>query len=229
MTKAARPAGIDKLVERQMRNWELARGQRRGSGGSRQAEVEDFVCVSRMVGLEKVPVAQRVGERLGWPVFDREILEAMAGDDDFRQRLYRTMDERDLNWFEETLTPLIQPEFARNDYFHRLCRTVLSLARKGHGVFVGRGADRILPQDSGFRVRLVAPREMREELYAEQHGVSRSQARREVDKLESERSEFIRRHFGIDIDDPARHDLWINLGRTEVERAVEIILAARGS
>ena len=219
--------GTDKIVERQMRNWELARRRREASAQKQRREVEDFLCVSRMAGLEDSSVAGRLGERLDWPVFDREILDVMAGDDELRQRVYRFMDERDLGWWEDALRPLLEPEFARNDYFHQLCRTVLSLARQGHGIFVGRGADRILPQKEGFRVRLVAPRELRIERYAERHGVGRDGARRELQRREKERADFLRHHFGVDADDPTRSDLVVNIGRLSEDQAVEVILAAR--
>jgi hypothetical protein len=218
---------VDKIVDRQMRHWELARTGRKTTSEPRRREVEDFISISRMAGLEDSSVAARLGERLDWSVFDRQILDVMAGDDELRQRIYRFMDERDLSWWEETLRPLLEPQFTRNDYFHQLCRTVLSLARQGHGVFVGRGADRILPQEEGFRVRLVAPVEWRVERYAERHRVGREAAREELQRLRKERTDFLHHHFDVDADDPTRTDLVINLGRLSEDQAVEVILAAR--
>lgn len=151
----------------------------------------------------------------------------MAGDDELRQRVYRFMDERDLSWWEDAMRPLLEPEFARNDYFHQLCRTVLSLARQGQAIFVGRGADRILPQDEGFRVRLVAPPAMRIERWAERHGVGRDGAKQELQRREKERADFLRHHFGIAPDDPTRSDVVVNLGRLSEDQAVEAILAVR--
>ena len=117
-------------LERQMRNWELARQQRveRGEGG--RPEVEDFITISRQVGLNAESIARELGARLGWPVFGRSLLEAMAGNDEVRRRVYRSMDERDLRWWQESLRSLLEQEFDVNDYFHRLSQTALSLARQ---------------------------------------------------------------------------------------------------
>ena len=136
---------IARLVERQMRNWELGRDQRLDSTLPGTSRVEEFVCVSRQVGTAGEEVAQALGDRLGWPVFDREILDAMAGDDTVRRQIYESMDSRDLSWWEETLRSLMQSEFVRNDYFKKLTETLLSLARQGSCVFLGRGADLLLP------------------------------------------------------------------------------------
>lgn len=218
---------IARLVERQMRNWELARDQRPGSEEATRSRVEDFVCVSRQVGTEGEGVAQALGSRLGWPVFDREILDAMAGDDAVRRQVYESMDERDLTWWEETLRSLMQSEFVRNDYFKRLSETLLSLARQGHCVFLGRGADLLLPADTGFRIRLVAPLASRIENVATTHELTRTEAEQWLDRVEAERRRFFRKHFGVEAEDPVRYDMTINLSRIAAAEAVDMVLSAR--
>ena len=230
--QAGRPSynpAAAKLVERQMRNWELARAQRLSVPAPQREEVEDFIAISRNAGARGKAVAAELGEKLGWPVFGREILDVMAGDDDLRRRVYASMDERDLNWYQETLRALTQPEFVKNDYFHRLTETVLSLARQGHAVFLGRGTDMILPRTIGFRVRLVAPSELCVKNFAIQRKLTPDQARVEVSRLEKERSEFIRNHFRIDAADSTRHDLMINMERFTPRQAVELILSGHSA
>ncbi len=215
------------LVERQMRNWELARSQRYAESERRPAEVQEFICVSRMVGVDDQAVTRPLGKRLGWPVLDRELLEAMAGDDSLRQRIYRTMDQRDLGWWETAVRAVMDGEYVRNDYFHRLSETVLSLGRQGSCIFVGRGADLLLPRNHGLRVRLVAPRDARVRSFVEARKMKPAQAIAEMDRTERQRAAFIQGHFGVAADDPLRHDLVISLQEATPEQAVELILAAR--
>ena len=222
--------GLAKLVEKQMRNWELARTQRPAKPKAQGEEVADFIAISRAVGAggaAGADIANDLGGRLGWPVFNKEILQAMAGDDPIRERLYNSMDERDVGWLEESLRSLMQGEFQKNDYFHCLIATVLSLARKGPAVFLGRAADLILPRDRGFRVRLMASAEHCVASYAEHQKLSTKAARQEVERIEAERADFVRRHFKIEADEPSRHDLIINLESFSAARAVEMILSAR--
>ena len=219
-------SGIDKLVERQMRNWELVRTQRVTVPEAHRKEVEDFIAISRQEGAGGGEVAGMLGERLGWPVFDREILHAMAGDDAVHRQVYGSMDERDLSWFEEVARVFTQPELVKNDYFHNLTRTTLSLARQGRAVFVGRAADLILPKEVGVRVRLVAPIDFRVRRIAQQRQMTLEEARKEVTRIDHERAEFIRHHFHISIDEATRCDLTINRGRISAAQAVELILSA---
>ena len=116
-------------------------------------------------------------------------------------------------------------EYVRDDYFHRLTETLLSLARQGSCVFVGRGADLVLPRDHGIRVRLVAPRDTRLQRYADSRGIDARRAAEQMDRVESERAAFIKRHFGVAADDPLRHDLVVNLEQVSPDQAVELIHA----
>lgn len=218
---------VAKLVEKQMRNWELARQQRIGlEEGRAERQVADFVSVSREVAAGGKRFAQTLAERLRWPIFDKDLLTHMAEDDQVRARLYEHMDERDAGWMESMLRWLLQGEFRREDYVLRLSETVLALARHGHAVFLGRGAELILPQDRGLRMRLIAPEDMRLREYARRSGCDEKTARARLARLEHERAEFVRRAFGCDPADWARFDLILNLGRMSLGDAVELAITA---
>lgn len=215
-----------RALERQMSNWEISRIQRPESPPKR-AEVEDFITISRQVGVPGEKVAEALGKKLGWPVFGRRLLETMAGDDDVRHRIYRTMDEGDLSWWVKALRGLLGgQDFNVDDYFHRLTHTVLSLTRQGSCILVGRGCDFILPRHLGLRVRLVAPLEPRIATVAERHGLTQEKAALEIQRLEAERAQYLHAHFGDRVDDPARSDLVINLGRWDADGVIEMVLAA---
>jgi cytidylate kinase len=151
----------------------------------------------------------------------------MAGNDSLRKQVYASMDERDLSWCEEALRSFLDPNAFKNDYFHQLTKTILSLVRQGNAVFVGRGADLILPPDAGLRVRIIAPLEMRIRNLALRQGTSEDQARKDVEKLEMERAQYVRRHFHADVHDDRRYDLVINLRRISPTQAAEIILTSQ--
>ena len=218
---------IAKLVERQMRNWEITRQQKsKLPAGMPEPGVQQFLTVSRAVGSSGNEVAAAVAQRLGWPIFDSEILRHMAGDDDVRARLYEDMDERDTNWLASVLRVFFHGEHRREDYFHRLGETVLALARLGPAVFVGRGIDYLLPQDRGLRVRLLEPEAQRVARFAREMPCDERTARQEIARIERERADYIRRFFGRAKADPTRFDLMLNLGRVSVADAAELIITA---
>lgn len=217
---------ISRFVERQLRNWEISRHQTAMAPREGGRQVEHFIALSRAVGLPGQEIASILNLRLGWPVFDREILQAMAGDETWRRELYEAMDGRDSNWLEDFLAGMSAAREGRDEYFRRLCETMLSLARKGHAIFVGRAADLILPRDAGLRVRVTATREYCIRAWAIQKGLTFEKAVREVEELEHERARFIRHHFHIEASEQTRHDMILNMEQFTGPQAAEVIMTA---
>ncbi len=218
---------LSRHFEKKMRNWELARCQHPGHDPRQQ--VADFITVANNVGAGGGDIADSLGQELGWPVLGRELLTTMAHDDDARFELYRSMDERDLGWLEETIRTMVDQGFRKNDYFHKLVETVLCLARKGPAVFVGRSADLILPRHCGLRLKLVASREYCTRNFAVRNEIGPERARAEVARIETERSDFIRHHFHLEPTDPVRFDLLINVERFTIRQVIEMVLQAHAA
>lgn len=218
---------ISHLIETQMRNWEIARGQKAADPvRTGQQEVQHFIAISRAVGLPGYEVAEQLHARLGWPVFDREILNAMAENDEYRRHVYAQLDQRDVNWLEDSLRAIVQGHFSQEAYLHRLIETVFSLARKGHAIFLGRGTDLILPVDVGLRVRLTADRDFCVAGFAKMRNLSYQAAMHQVDVIEQERANFQRHCFKIDPDDENRFDMMVNLRTFTLPQAVDLVIDA---
>lgn len=248
----------DRVIEQQLRNWELSRAQqlsevrvsplvepaaagRAGrattAGGSkgvravRGPRMMRFVTISRQMGAGGTEIARRLAERTSWALFDHEILESMAGDDRVRQRIYERLDEHDADWLGAMVENLVQGRMPADDYFPRLTRTILGIARGGSAIFLGRAADLILPREDGLRVRVVAPLEQRVERVAGRTHLDVAEARAEVERVDRQRIEFVRRHFRCDAECATRVDMIINTAAVTVEEAVEalvVIMRKRG-
>lgn len=218
--------GAARAVERQLSNWELARAQRLTGPVERGANELDFICLSRMVGIDGREVAVPLARRLGWPLFDREVLDRMAGDDEVRRQIYRAMDEHDFKWWEAAMSPWVVGRFVLDDYFRRLGEAVLGLARQSRCIFLGRGADLILPQGRGLRVRMVASLSTRIQSMAASRARTEAEARVAIEAEEHARLEYFRRHFHASPDDLLRHDLVVNLDRLSAAEVVDLVVAA---
>lgn len=219
---------LTRSFEKQMRSWELSRSQRTTTPSQPGAQVQDFITISRAVGSGGGEVARLLAEQLGWPVFDKEILQSMAGDDTLRRQIYESMDEIDIGWFEDALRSLMEGAYVRNDYFRRLTETILALARQGRAVFLGRAADLILPRDVGLRVRIIAPLEQRSAQFAQRLNLKSADAEKLMQQIERQRDAFIWNHFRKQATEPTRHDLIINMNSFTPGQAVSVVLQALG-
>ncbi len=190
-----------------------------------------YLIISREKGAGGNVVARLAGKRLGWQVFDNEIVDEIAKEAHVRRQLIESLDERDRETIQDiiqdTIGQLLNPEeIGTSDYLGYLKQVVLTLGHQGDVVIVGHGARFILPGQFGLSVRMIAPIEARIQRIADKAHLSLKAARVEVEKTDRERVKLIRRHFGHDVTDPLSHDLIINTAAINAETATEIILTA---
>ena len=200
-----------------------------GETSDRSAAPAFTIALSREVGAGGTSVASEVGARLGWPVYDRSLLERVAREMNLRVKLLESIDEKRVSWIEEVAEGFASgPLVSESRYVRHLIETILSLGTHGHCVIVGRGAPQILPPATTLRVRLVASLEDRITVMSRELNVSRAEAARHVEATQRERVRFIKDHFQKDPTDPEHYDLVLNSSRfTTVECADLVIEALR--
>ena len=86
-------------------------------------------------------VAREVGARLGWPVYDHELVQQVASDLGVPTAHLEEVDERARGWLLECLQALgAGPAVSEGSYVRRVVRLIRALAGVGRCVIVGRGA-----------------------------------------------------------------------------------------
>lgn len=157
----------------------------KGSGGGTPDLV---IAISREAGARGPQVARRAGELLGWPVYDRELLEMIANKKGLRVQLLECVDERKVHWLRECMEAFGGvPRVSESAYVSYLVETLYSLASLGHCVIVGRGAVQVLPPQRTLRVRLVGPVQDRVQAVSRKFVIPVEEAARWVEKTDRER------------------------------------------
>ncbi len=187
------------------------------------------IAVAREAGAPGTSVAQEVGRRLGWPVYDHELLQQIAKEHNLRVSLLESLDERRQSWMVESLEAFAQEaHIGESGYVHHLMQTIMSLGAHGCCVIVGRGAAHLLPAASTLRVRLIAPTAERVALAMRQRGLSKREAKKWVETTDRERTAFIKEHFLKDPTDPQHYDLLLNVSRWSVMECADLIVEGLG-
>ena len=176
-------------------------------------------------------MACEVGARLGWPVYDHELLERIAREMGLRVRLLESVDERRQSWLRECIeafasAPVEGRYVSEGAFVRHLVETVLSLGAHGECVIVGRGAAQLLAPQTTLRVRLVGARADRIAAVSRHFGLTPKEAERRVQEIEQERVRFVRDHFQKDPADLANYDLILNSSRWSVAECAELIIQA---
>jgi len=186
-----------------------------------------FLTVSREAGSGGTEVAQRVGERLGWRVLGRELMQDLAHELELDPQFLELMDETHIGWFSETLLNLFNSRLVlQGSYVSMLSRSIALAAADGPVVIVGRAANLVLPPEPGLRVRIVAPRGLRVAVLADREGLDPRAAGDQLDEIDASRADFVRRHFHTDAADPHHYDMVVDASRFGIDDATDLLCRA---
>src|SRR5438270_482270 len=143
------PEQLERLaerLERTQRHWRERQQEALAGSPSAAVATAPTIAIAREAGCPGSRSAHEAGARLGWLVYDHELLERIAQEMGLRVELLESIDERRQSWLLETVKSFgLQRSVTESSYVYHLAETVLSLGTHGHCVIVGRGAAQILP------------------------------------------------------------------------------------
>jgi hypothetical protein len=215
---------IDHFVNQQILRWQE---ERRIAERKRLSEQQPTICISRQYGARGGEMGRMVAERLGFRYYAQELIHDIAEAGHVRQQVVESLDERVQDGISEWVAGLIKRGvFAPSDYLRNLSKVVLTLARHGRGVIIGRGAHFILDPKTTLRIRTISPLEIRVARIVQRDNLDAAAARATVLRIDGERVAFNKQHYGADIADPDHYDLVVNIGTLGMEGAVDATIRA---
>jgi cytidylate kinase len=209
--------------------WLFGRGDEERAAREVSGAVARFqnICISREAGAGAGTIGRMVGKRLGWKVYDEELVEAIAHRMEVSLDEVRTLDELAPSVVQDWLLPLREEYYAPQEaYLDHLAKLIEAIGRAGESILVGRGANYMLPRESTLTVRIVAPLKVRAIRLAERMGVSVRTARRAARDLDRRRLHFDRTMYRANSSDPHNFDLVLDSNSLGLEIATEIIVRA---
>lgn len=182
------------------------------------------VALSREAGARGTTIARKLGELLGWQVFDQELLDYLLVDESGRAQLLADVPAGARAWADAWFDQLRREHRVNTDpETEGLVRVVLAVAARGDAVVVGRGAGFVLPAETTLHVRVVAPFESRVSYIAQTLRLSRAEAAAEVRHRDDRRARFLTRTLLRDPPDATAYDVLVNSTRLGVEAAAQVI------
>ena len=221
---------LSEAAERQMRVWALSvdslkKLEEEKASASVQHLIRPFIAISRESGVDAGELATQLAKHLGWKILDRGILDYMAEEYHWSRIALDYVDEKTVSWFHDTFGKWLDQQIVSQPQFvKQLGHMVLLAAQHESTVFVGRGAQFLLPRDRGLTVRVVAPKQDRIKKIMDLRQCSHRDAEKFIDETDKGRADFVLRYFHRDVADPHQYDLIINLEHTSREAAVDLIL-----
>jgi cytidylate kinase len=185
------------------------------------------IAISRESGARGGTIGRRVARRLGWPVYDQELLEYLAQEGVARQNMLDTLPPAAVAWAETQLERLPrQEEVGQQTTFLNLARVVLALGAQGKVVLIGRGSGYFLPRETTLHGRIIAPLADRIAYMSQWLRLSIEEASERVRLRDERRREFVRTHFNRQPEDVHQYDLVLNSSLLGEALCVELLVQA---
>jgi cytidylate kinase len=215
---------ISKIIEEQINTWKLSNTVAKSRISSHRKY--PIITISREFGARGAALGEYLGEKLGFKVWDKELLQAIANEMGGGIRTIESLDERRLQTVEDTITGFLINIPTNMTYLRSLIKAVKTIEGYGNGIIVGRGANYICKNPGALHIRVVSPKNERVFEYANRENISVEKARYIIDNKDWEREEFIRKNFHKDVTEPSDYHLVLNSEVFSIDQMASIVIRA---
>ncbi|HZV03852.1 MAG TPA: cytidylate kinase-like family protein [Gemmataceae bacterium] len=185
------------------------------------------IAVSREAGARGGTIARRVGRKLGWQVYDQELLEYMAQEAIVSQVVLDAPPATPADWVEARLQQLMRDKLlSDHPTIVNLAHVVLALATQGQVVLLGRGANCIVPRETTLSVRIISPLNERIAYMGQWLRLTEEEAAERVRLRDERRREFVANNFFRDPNEVHQYDLILNSSLLGEDVCAELIAQA---
>jgi cytidylate kinase len=176
------------------------------------------ITVSRQLGSQGDELALQVALKLGWRPVGRTLINQAAVAAGVPHVALADIDELGLL----SLRPSRKEWQAYQSQVERIIR---EWADQGDVVLVGRGGQMVLRgRPDVLHVRVVSPFELRVARLQQEKRISLEAARASLEASAKARTRYIRRAYGVQVDDPSLYHLVVNTGLLGLPQAVELVI-----
>ena len=217
------PRSPERIIEDQVRYWSM------------QSRVPDeqpsgwrpVLTISRAFGAQGDALGREIGRRIGYAVWDRDLVQAVANAAGGDVRIMESLDERRRKAIDDAVRGFLRGlDHTNTQYFRALVRVVRTISEHGRAIIIGRGANYLVSPGRAFRVRVTASLDWRIERYGARHGLPVAEVRDEVRRMDAERADFVSYFFHRDIANPDDYDLVLNAETFTVDTMADLVVSA---
>jgi len=206
-----------RIVQEQLDKWQREKA----------AENVFTITISRQAGAGGSEIARLLAQKTKMDLMAGQIIQHVAESSKMSTKVVETLDEKAMTTMESWVNSMfVSRHLWPSDYLKHLTRVIGTIGKHGNAIIVGRGAGYILPPETTFRIKVIAPLEYRIESMMRIRNLSRSDAQKYIEKRDADRIAFVRKYFQADAMDPLNYDLVINTEKVGIEGAVDTILIA---
>ena len=188
-----------------------------------------IINIGRQFGSGGLLVARALGEKLGIPVYDQELIEKAAEESGFSRDLCARSDERRSilslsGYFETGRFGQADNYLGDNQLFSLQSHVIRTIAESGPAIFIGRCSDYVLRDLDCLDVFITSPKEVRVRRVAQRMGISPEDAASLIRKKDRTRENYYNYytfgHWGV----ASNYDLCVDSSVLGIDGTAEMII-----
>lgn len=189
-----------------------------------------IITIGRQFGSGGKSVADALGEKLGIPVYDNELIIKAAQDSGFSAELFVQSDEKKRFFslssiFAGSYSTDTENYMSDKGLFKMQCETIRKIAAEGSAIIVGRCSDYILrDMDCLLNVFLTSPAEVRTERVASRLGIGKDEAMEMLEKKDKARAEYYNYYTFGDWGVASTYDLCLDSSILGIDGTADFII-----
>ncbi|MFV1883980.1 MAG: AAA family ATPase [Balneola sp.] len=212
---------VAQMIEEQLQFWRISHPEARE--GKRRSEKQPVITISREFGAKGAALANELGKKLSFKVWDKEILDVISKKLGSSSEYLQALDENSRNLLEDTIFGFMNHKGTNLNYQIYLVKAIRSIEDHGSSIIIGRAANFICRNPRSLHVRVVCPMEERIKQYAASNKISLKQARAVIQQKDLERENFTLFNFNRDVEQASHYDLILNSARFSMDEMVELV------
>ena len=189
-----------------------------------------IITIGRQFGSGGKAVADKLGRKLGIPVYDNELITKAAQESGFSAELFVQSDEKKRFFslsaiFSGNLMNGSDNYMSDKDLFAIQCEAIKKIAEQGSAVIVGRCSDYVL-RDSGYTldIFLTSPQKVRSARIMERLGISEENALEMIERKDRDRAEYYNYYTFGNWGMASTYDLCIDSSLLGIEGTADYII-----
>lgn len=183
------------------------------------------ITISRSMGSGAKLIAEKLAKDLGWILWDKEILEALAEDNNIQREIIHRLDEKHINMMSSYAYSILgNTDIGSIVYTRHLARTIWAICIRNKAVILGRGANFIIP--NALHVRIDASMHKRIENMSIFENMNPMEAKKKLITSDKDRKNFLVKSFGRDNVEHFPFDISMYTDRLSHEDVIELIKVA---
>lgn len=204
---------VDKLVEDQVMRWKQEKKEKPGH----------VITLSSEAGAGGGLIARVLATELQMNIVGSDLIHKVAESAHMSDKVIKSLDQKSISFFDSLISSFFESRHIwPNEYIRHLSMVMHTNAEHGNIIIIGRGGSFIL-KDKAFRVRIIAPLEIRTERVMRDRKMSEKEALEHVKKYDTDQIAFCRKYFNEDINDAKHYDILVNTQNIGIESAAESV------